>query len=94
MHFLQRDALFAFPATPRAVTQPSVDYGFGLWNANDDDYVGDYEGIDDVTEIAQAGNGKLLVAGRSGLMRLNANGSLDTTFADGNLPGRPIAFCR
>jgi hypothetical protein len=46
-----RDALFAFPATPRAVTQPSVDYGFGLWNADDDDYVGDYEGIDDMVEL-------------------------------------------
>lgn len=46
-----RDALFAFPATPSAITQPSVDYGFGLWNADDDDYVGDYEGIDDMVEL-------------------------------------------
>lgn len=46
-----RDALFAFPPTPRAVTQPSVDYGFGLWNVRDDDYVGDYEGIDDMVEL-------------------------------------------
>lgn len=46
-----RDALFAFPATPRAVTQPSVDYGFGLWNADDPDYAGDYEGIDDMVEL-------------------------------------------
>ena len=46
-----RDALFAFPATPRAVTQPSVDYGFGLWNASDEDYEGDYAGIDDMVEL-------------------------------------------
>ena len=26
-----RDALFAFPPTPKARTQPSVDYGFGIW---------------------------------------------------------------
>ena len=38
-------------------------------------------GIDDVTELAPAGGGKLLVAGRSGVMRLNANGSMDTSFA-------------
>ncbi|MGH9258950.1 MAG: hypothetical protein ACRD08_03475, partial [Acidimicrobiales bacterium] len=46
-----RDALFAFPPTPQAVTQPSVDYGFGLWNTDDDDYVGDYAGIDDMVEL-------------------------------------------
>jgi hypothetical protein len=46
-----RDALFAFPATPKAVTQPSVDYGFGLWNVDDEDYEGDYEGIDDMVEL-------------------------------------------
>ena len=46
-----RDALFAFPPTPSAVTQPSVDYGFGRWNADDDDYEGDYEGIDDMVEL-------------------------------------------
>ncbi|HEX6417464.1 MAG TPA: hypothetical protein VFZ77_03180 [Acidimicrobiales bacterium] len=48
-----RDALFAFPPTPRAVTQPSVDYGFGLWTDKDDPegYEGDYAGIDDMVEI-------------------------------------------
>lgn len=46
-----RDALFAFPATPNAVTQPSVDYGFGRWNVDRDDYEGDYAGIDDMVEL-------------------------------------------
>lgn len=46
-----RDALFAFPPTPKAVTQPSVDYGFGVWNVDDEDYEGDYEGIDDMVEL-------------------------------------------
>jgi hypothetical protein len=46
-----RDALFAFPPTPAAVTQPSVDYGFGLWNVDDEDDPGDYEGIDDMVEL-------------------------------------------
>ena len=50
-HF--RDALFAFPPTPPAVTQPSVDYGFGIWTDPDDpdDYEGDYAGVDDMVEI-------------------------------------------
>jgi hypothetical protein len=50
-HF--RDALFAFPPTPDAVTQPSVDYGFGIWTDPDDpdDYEGDYAGVDDMVEI-------------------------------------------
>jgi methylmalonyl-CoA mutase cobalamin-binding subunit len=42
-----RDALFAFPPTPRAVTQPSLDYGEGIW----DEKGGDYEGIDDMVEL-------------------------------------------
>ena len=46
-----RDALFAFPPTPSALTQPSVDYGFGIWNVDDEDDPGDYEGIDDMVEI-------------------------------------------
>jgi len=49
-----RDALFAFPPTPQARTQPSVDYGFGIWTDPTkpaDEYVGDYEGIDDMVEI-------------------------------------------
>jgi hypothetical protein len=46
-----RDAVFAFPPTPKARTQPSVDYGFGIWNVNDEDYEGDYEGIDDMVEL-------------------------------------------
>lgn len=51
-HF--RDALFAFPPTPPAVTQPSVDYGFGLWtdpNKDEDEYEGDYAGVDDMVEL-------------------------------------------
>lgn len=45
-----RDGLFAFPPTPRAVTQPSVDYGTGLWDPeiHDED---DYDGIDDMVEL-------------------------------------------
>ena len=49
-----RDALFAFPPTPTARTQPSVDYGFGIWSdptKPEDEYVGDYEGIDDMVEL-------------------------------------------
>jgi hypothetical protein len=46
-----RDALFAFPATPSAVTQPSVDYGHGLWNVDVEDFEGDYAGIDDMVEL-------------------------------------------
>ena len=49
-----RDALFAFPPTPQARTQPSVDYGFGIWTdptKPEDEYEGDYEGIDDMVEI-------------------------------------------
>ena len=49
-----RDALFAFPPTPQARTQPSVDYGFGIWTdptKPDEEYEGDYEGIDDMVEI-------------------------------------------
>jgi hypothetical protein len=42
-HF--RDGLFAFPPTPRAVTQPSVDYGTALWGRDD------YSGIDDLVEL-------------------------------------------
>ena len=51
-HF--RDAVFAFPPTPKARTQPSVDYGFGIWSDPDkpeDEYEGDYEGIDDMVEL-------------------------------------------
>jgi Periplasmic binding protein len=44
-----RDAVFAFPPTPRAVTQPSLDYGVGLWDEGDDE--GDYAGIDDMVEL-------------------------------------------
>lgn len=40
-----RQALFAYPPTPRAVTQPSVDYGTELWGRND------YGGIDDLVEL-------------------------------------------
>jgi len=40
-----RDGLFAFPPTPRAVTQPSVDYGTELWGEDD------YHGIDDMVEL-------------------------------------------
>jgi hypothetical protein len=40
-----RDGLFAFPPTPSAVTQPSVDYGTTIWG--DDDYAG----IDDMVEL-------------------------------------------
>jgi hypothetical protein len=49
-----RDALFAFPPTPTARTQPSVDYGFGIWTDPTrpaDEYEGDYEGIDDMVEL-------------------------------------------
>jgi hypothetical protein len=40
-----RDGLFAYPPTPRAVTQPSVDYGTELWGRDD------YAGIDDMVEL-------------------------------------------
>jgi hypothetical protein len=40
-----RDGAFAFPPTPRAVTQPSVDYGTDLWGRDD------YGGIDDFVEV-------------------------------------------
>jgi substrate-binding family protein len=40
-----RDGLFAWPPTPHAVTQPSLDYGTGLW-----DYA-DFWGIDDMVEL-------------------------------------------
>ncbi len=40
-----RDGLFAWPPTPRAVTEPSVDYGTELWDKPD------YEGIDDMVEV-------------------------------------------
>jgi hypothetical protein len=40
-----RDGLFAYPPTPQARTQPSVDYGTAIWG--DDDYAG----IDDMVEI-------------------------------------------
>jgi hypothetical protein len=40
-----RDGLFAFPPTPRAVTQPSLDYGTTVWGEDD------YAGIDDMVEI-------------------------------------------
>jgi hypothetical protein len=40
-----RNGVFAWPPTPRAVTEPSVDYGTELW---DDD---DYSGIDDMVEV-------------------------------------------
>ena len=40
-----RDGLFAFPPTPRAVTQPSLDYGTELWGRDD------YAGIDDMVEL-------------------------------------------
>lgn len=40
-----RDGLFAFPPTPSAVTQPSVDYGTEVWGRDD------YAGIDDMVEL-------------------------------------------
>jgi hypothetical protein len=40
-----RDGLFAFPPTPKAVTQPSLDYGTELWGEDD------YAGIDDMVEL-------------------------------------------
>ncbi|HEY8523997.1 MAG TPA: hypothetical protein VIL48_03470 [Acidimicrobiales bacterium] len=40
-----RDGLFAFPPTPQAVTQPSLDYGTEVWGRVD------YAGIDDMVEI-------------------------------------------
>ncbi len=40
-----QQALFSFPPTPRAVTQPSVDYGTELWDRED------YGGIDDFVEL-------------------------------------------
>ena len=41
-----RQAAFAFPPTPRARTQPSVNYGTELW-----DHKPDYQGIDDLVEL-------------------------------------------
>lgn len=41
-----RDGLFAWPPTRQAVTQPSIDYGTGLWEDYDD-----YWGIDDMVEL-------------------------------------------
>lgn len=41
-----RDGLFAFPPTPSAVTQPSVDYAAGEGGEPDD-----YAGIDDMVEL-------------------------------------------
>jgi hypothetical protein len=40
-----QQALFAYPPTPRAVTQPSVDYGTAVWGRDD------YGGIDDFVEL-------------------------------------------
>jgi hypothetical protein len=40
-----RDGLFAYPPTPQARTQPSVDYGTAIWGEDD------YAGIDDMVEI-------------------------------------------
>jgi hypothetical protein len=40
-----QQAAFAYPPTPRAVTQPSVDYGTELWGRDD------YGGIDDFVEL-------------------------------------------
>jgi hypothetical protein len=41
-----RQAAFAFPPTPRARTQPSVNYGTELWGGKVD-----YQGIDDLVEV-------------------------------------------
>lgn len=41
-----RQAAFAFPPTPRARTQPSLNYGTELWGGKVD-----YQGIDDLVEI-------------------------------------------
>jgi hypothetical protein len=40
-----RDGLFAYPPTPQARTQPSVDYGTAIWDRDD------YAGIDDMVEL-------------------------------------------
>jgi hypothetical protein len=70
-----RDALFAFPPTPKARTQPSVDYGFGIWHDPTqprDEYEGDYEGIDDMVELwwdAEAEGPDETGAGGTGLYR-------------------------
>lgn len=40
-----RDGLFAFPPTPKAVTQPSVNYGDEVWDEPE------YQGIDDMVEF-------------------------------------------
>jgi hypothetical protein len=40
-----QQAAFAYPPTPRAVTQPSVDYGTEVWGRDD------YGGIDDFVEL-------------------------------------------
>jgi hypothetical protein len=41
-----RQAAFAFPPTPRARTQPSLNYGTELWGGDVD-----YQGIDDMVEL-------------------------------------------
>ena len=41
-----RQAAFAFPPTPRARTQPSLNYGTELWDGDVD-----YQGIDDLVEL-------------------------------------------
>ncbi|HEY8545255.1 MAG TPA: hypothetical protein VIL36_09410 [Acidimicrobiales bacterium] len=41
-----RQAAFAFPPTPRARTQPSLNYGTELWDGDED-----YQGIDDLVEL-------------------------------------------
>ncbi len=40
-----RDGLFVAPPTPPSVTQPSVDYGEGIWDKPD------YNGVDDMVEM-------------------------------------------
>jgi hypothetical protein len=40
-----RDGLFAYPPTPQARSQPSVDYGTAIWDEED------YAGIDDMVEL-------------------------------------------
>lgn len=45
-----RDGMFLAPPTPPAVTQPSVDYGVGLWEEFGEDDP-DYNGVDDMVEL-------------------------------------------
>jgi hypothetical protein len=40
-----RDGLFVAPPTPTSVTQPSIDYGEGIWDRPD------YNGVDDMVEM-------------------------------------------